>query len=50
MDSKRTIRGKMFFRTVTHFIDLFEIDHDPDEMVIDFRHTHVWDHASVITP
>lgn len=42
-----TIKGQMFFATVTHFIDLFEIKNDPNEIVIDFSHTHVWDHASV---
>lgn len=42
-----TIKGQMFFGTMMHFIDLFDIEHDPDEVVIDFTHTHVWDHASV---
>lgn len=42
-----TIKGQMFFGTMTHFIELFDILHDPDEVVIDFAHTHVWDHASV---
>ncbi|QQE78222.1 SulP family inorganic anion transporter [Alicyclobacillus sp. SO9] len=42
-----TIKGPMFFATVTHFIDLFDIENDPCEVVIDFSHSHVWDHASV---
>jgi len=42
-----TIKGQMFFGTMSHFIDLFDIQRDPDEVVIDFTHTHVWDHASV---
>lgn len=41
------IKGQMFFGTMTHFINLFDIQHDPDHVVIDFTHTHVWDHASV---
>lgn len=41
------IKGQMFFATVTHFVDLFDIENDPYEVVIDFSHTHVWDHASV---
>ncbi|KPV45069.1 sulfate transporter [Alicyclobacillus ferrooxydans] len=41
------IKGQMFFATMTHFVDLFDIQHDPDAVVIDFTHTHVWDHASV---
>ena len=42
------IKGQMFFGTMMHFIDLFDIHHDPGEVIIDFRHTHVWDHASVV--
>lgn len=41
------IKGQMFFGTMFHFIDLFDIQNDPDEVAIDFRQTHVWDHASV---
>ncbi|WDL95777.1 SulP family inorganic anion transporter [Alicyclobacillus sp. ALC3] len=42
-----TVKGQMFFATVTHFVDMFDVEHDPYEVVIDFSHTHVWDHASV---
>lgn len=42
-----TVKGQMFFATVTHFVDLFDVENDPYEVVIDFSHTHVWDHASV---
>lgn len=42
-----TITGQMFFGTMTHFIDLFDISTDPFSIVIDFSHTHLWDHASV---
>lgn len=42
------IKGQMFFGTMTHFIDLFDAVHDPDQITIDFSHTHVWDHASVV--
>lgn len=41
------IKGQMFFGTMHHFVDLFDIQNDPDEVAIDFSHTHVWDHASV---
>ncbi|KPV42066.1 SulP family inorganic anion transporter [Alicyclobacillus ferrooxydans] len=43
-----SIKGQMFFATVTHFVDLFDIENDPYEVIIDFSHTHLWDHASVI--
>lgn len=42
-----TVKGQMFFGTMMHFVDLFDIAGDPDRIVIDFTHTHVWDHASV---
>lgn len=42
------IKGQMFFGTMTHFIDLFDMQDDPEEVIIDFTHTHVWDHASVV--
>ena len=42
-----TVHGQMFFGTMIHFIDLFAISQDPEHVVIDFAHTHVWDHASV---
>lgn len=41
------VRGQMFFGTMMHFIDLFDMENDPVQVVIDFTHTHVWDHASV---
>jgi len=42
------IKGQMFFGTMTHFIDLFDVQNDSDIIEIDFTHTHVWDHASVV--
>lgn len=41
------ISGQMFFGTVSHFIDQFTISEDPDHIVIDFSHSHVWDHSAV---
>ncbi len=41
------VKGQMFFGTMTHFIDLFDTLNDPVAVVIDFSHTHLWDHASV---
>jgi SulP family sulfate permease len=41
------ISGQMFFGTMNHFIDLFDFNSDPDEVMIDFSHSHVWDHSAV---
>lgn len=42
------IRGQMFFGTMMPFVDLFDVAEDPDNVILDFRHSHVWDHAGVI--
>lgn len=41
------ISGQMFFGTVSHFIDKFHFNEDPDHIVIDFSNSHVWDHSAV---
>ncbi|HEU5139381.1 MAG TPA: SulP family inorganic anion transporter [Bacillales bacterium] len=48
LDSKTyTISGQMFFGTMAHFIDLFDIQDDPEHITIDFTHSHIWDHSAV---
>lgn len=42
-----TIRGQMFFGTMSHFAELFDPQNDPDQIVIDFTASHVWDHSAV---
>lgn len=41
------IRGQMFFGTMSHFAELFNPHEDPDQVVIDFSASHVWDHSAV---
>ncbi|WP_082130163.1 SulP family inorganic anion transporter [Aneurinibacillus tyrosinisolvens] len=41
------ISGQLFFGSVTHFVDLFDFVNDPDTVVIDFSHSHIWDHSAV---
>lgn len=41
------IHGQMFFGTMMPFLDLFDVDGDPALVVLDFRHSHVWDHSGV---
>lgn len=41
------IKGQLFFGTMTHFAELFDVHHDPDRIVIDFSASHVWDHSAV---
>lgn len=40
------IRGQLFFGTMSYFIGLFQVHDDPDEVIIDFSHSHVWDHSA----
>jgi len=46
-DKIYVISGQVFFGTMTHFIDLFDATNDPNRIVIDFTHSHVWDHSAV---
>ncbi|WP_426452322.1 SulP family inorganic anion transporter [Paenibacillus sp. S-38] len=42
-----TVHGQMFFGTVSGFLDGFNAEQDPVEVVIDFSHSHLWDHSAV---
>jgi len=44
---KYRISGQLFFGTMSHFIELFDFNNDPDHIVIDFQASHVWDHSAV---
>jgi len=41
------LQGQLFFGTTTAFIDAFEPKNDPDRIILDFHHMHVWDHSAV---
>ncbi|MNJ61114.1 putative transporter [compost metagenome] len=42
-----TVKGQMFFGTVSGFLDEFDVSDDPKHIVIDFTGSHVWDHSAV---
>ena len=42
-----TLHGQLFFASVTTFRELFHPVHDPVDVVIDFRHSRVWDHSGI---
>ena len=49
-DSNRrvyTLHGQLFFASTSTFRDLFHPITDPAEVVIDFRHSRVWDHSGI---
>ena len=37
----------MFFGSVSHFRDLFDITNDPDDVVIDFQSSRIWDSSGI---
>jgi sulfate permease, SulP family len=41
------IQGQLFFGTMSHFVERFDVKEDPERIVIDFSHSHVWDHSAV---
>ncbi len=41
------VHGPLFFSSVHRFRDLFDPRNDPDEVVIDFRHSRVADHSAI---
>lgn len=41
------LSGPLFFGSIRSFNDQFDIHNDPDEVVIDFRHSRVCDHSGL---
>ncbi|BCG61065.1 SulP family inorganic anion transporter [Paenibacillus sp. URB8-2] len=41
------VSGQLFFGTMSHFINEFSYGTDPDKIVIDFSHSHIWDQSAV---
>lgn len=41
------LRGPVFFGSIAYFKDLFDIDNDPDHVVIEFKRSRVSDHSGI---
>jgi len=41
------INGSIFFGSVLNFKDLFDINNDPDDIIIDFKYAKVMDHSAI---
>ncbi|MFC4700442.1 SulP family inorganic anion transporter [Glaciecola siphonariae] len=39
--------GPLFFGSVSHFKDIFDIQNDPDDVVIDFKESRIWDSSGI---
>jgi len=42
-----TVKGQLFFGTMTSFIGLFDYAGDPERVRIDFSSSHIWDQSAV---
>lgn len=42
-----TLQGQLFFGTTSAFAEAFDAKEDPERIILDFRHMHVWDHSAV---
>ena len=41
------LHGQLFFASISGFKDLFDPKNDPNDVVIDFRYSRVWDHSAL---
>jgi len=41
------IRGPLFFASTTHFLEKFEPQADPADVIVDFRESRVFDHSGI---
>lgn len=41
------VSGPLFFGSVAHFQEMFDPKNDPDDVVIDFLDSRVWDHSAL---
>jgi SulP family sulfate permease len=41
------LHGQLFFASISRFKDLFDPKNDPEDVVIDFRYSRVWDHSGL---
>ncbi|GAA4721893.1 SulP family inorganic anion transporter [Brevibacillus fulvus] len=42
-----TVSGQLFFGSASHFLECFDYPADPEQVIIDFAHSHIWDHSAV---
>lgn len=42
------IKGQLYFASTTMFLELFEFDNEYEDIIIDFKDAHVWDHSAIV--
>ncbi|MGB3725706.1 MAG: sodium-independent anion transporter, partial [Glaciecola sp.] len=41
------LEGPLFFGSVSHFKDIFDVQNDPSDVVIDFNESRIWDSSGI---
>jgi SulP family sulfate permease len=41
------LEGPLFFGSVSHFKDIFDVQNDPQDVVIDFNESRIWDSSGI---
>ena len=41
------LKGPLFFGSITHFKDQFDVANDPQDVVIDFDNSRIWDSSGI---
>ena len=41
------LHGPLFFGSTSNFIKLFDIENDPEDIIIDFKYSRVFDHSAI---
>lgn len=41
------VNGPLFFGSVSHFLDLFDVKEDPNDVIVDFVNSRVCDHSAI---
>jgi sulfate permease, SulP family len=41
--------GQLFFASTAKFANMFKYLQDPDNIIIDFKNSHVWDYSAVVS-
>lgn len=41
------LHGPLFFGSVSHFRDIFDLQNDPEDVVIDFKESRIWDSSGI---
>jgi SulP family sulfate permease len=41
------LQGPLFFGSINNFNNIFDIKNDPEDVIVDFQYSRVWDHSGL---